>query len=172
MQGFDRSGLLYRIRNAGGGSGGGKLGQVVQTVVYGDTSTSSGSDVDISGMSVSITPAATTSKVLIFFQIYVCGAPTANSPISLLRGTTKIAINDPADFIVPFRQPDDGQSIYRLFNLSSHFMDEPSTGSATTYKLQWKTNSGTLYLNRPVNDGGLGANVSATSIITAMEILA
>ena len=150
---------------------GGKILQVVSTAKTDTTSTTSGSFADISGMTLSITPAATSSKILLLVQTYICGGSTANQPINLLRDSTVIGVADPAaDYTMPFRQASDGQNQYRFFNLTTTFLDSPSTTSATTYKLQWKTNSGTLYLNRTVDEGGLGSGVNACSTITAMEV--
>jgi hypothetical protein len=155
------------------GDGLGVINQVVTTAKTDTTSTTSSSFVDISGMTLDIEPIATTSKVLIMVQTWVCGGSTANQPINLLRDSTVIGVADTsADYTIPFRQSDDGQNQYRMFNLTTTFVDSPSTSSSTTYKLQWKTNSGTLYLNRTVNEGGLGTGVNACSTITALEVLA
>ena len=151
----------------------GKVAQVLQTAKTDTTSTTSSSFVDITGMSVSITPSATSSKILVEVQTWVCGGSSANQPINLLRGSTVIGVADTsADYTMPFRQASDGQNQYRMFNLTTTFLDSPSTTSATTYKLQWKTNSGTLYLNRSVDEGGLGSGVNACSTITVSEVLA
>ena len=161
---------------ASGGTGAtafspGKILQVVSTAKTDTTSTTSGSFADISGMTLSITPAATSSKILLLVQTYICGGSTANQPINLLRDSTVIGVADPAaDYTMPFRQSADAQNQYQMFILSTTFLDSPSTTSATTYKLQWKTNSGTLYLNRSVNEAGLGTGVNACSTITAMEV--
>ena len=152
---------------------GGKIGQVVSTAKTDTTSTASASFVDVTGMTLAITPVATSSKILVMVQTYVCGASSANQPINLLRDTTVIGVADvAADYTMPFRQASDGQNQYRFFNLNTTFLDSPSTTSATTYKLQWKTNSATIYLNRTVDEGGLGVGVNACSTITAMEVLA
>ena len=152
---------------------GGKIGQVVSTAKTDTTSTASASFVDVTGMTLDITPAATTSKILVMVQTYICGGQSANQPINLLRDSTVIGVADvAADYTMPFRQASDGQNQYRFFNLTTTFLDSPSTTSATTYKLQWKTNSETLYLNRTVDEGGLGTAVNACSTITAMEVLA
>jgi len=153
------------------GTGIGKILQVVSTAKTDTTSTTSGSFADISGMTLSITPAATSSKILLLVQTYICGGSTANQPINLLRDSTVIGVADPAaDYTMPFRQSADAQNQYQMFLLNTTFLDSPSTTSATTYKLQWKTNSGTLYLNRSVDEGGMGAGVNACSTITAMEV--
>ena len=145
--------------------------QVVSTAKTDTTSTTSGSFADISGMTLSITPIATSSKILIKVQCYICGGSTANQPINLLRGSTVIGVADvAADYTMPFRQSAAAQNQYQMFLLSTTFLDSPSASTSTTYKLQWKTNSGTLYLNRSVNEAGLGTGVNACSTITAMEV--
>ena len=152
-------------------SGSGKVLQVVSTAKTDTTSTTSSSFADISGMTLAITPVATSSKILVMVQTYICGGSTANQPINLLRGTTVIGAADvAADYTMPFRQGADAQNQYQMFLLSTTFLDSPSASSSTTYKLQWKTNSGTLYLNRSVDESGLGTGVNACSTITAMEI--
>ena len=151
----------------------GKIGQVISTAKTDTTSTTSGSFADISGMTLSITPASSSNKILILVQTFICGGSTANQPINLLRDSTVIGVADvAADYTMPFRQGADAQNQYQMFLLNTTFLDSPSTTSATTYKLQWKTNSGTLYLNRAVDEGGLGSGVNACSTITAMEYLA
>ena len=151
----------------------GKIGQVLQTAKTDTTSTTSSSFADISGMSVAITPSATSSKILVKVQTWICGGSSANQPINLLRGSTVIGVADTsADYTMPFRQASDGQNQYRMFNLTTTFLDSPSSSSSTSYKLQWKTNSGTLYLNRTVDEGGLGSGVNACSTITVSEVLA
>ena len=168
------SGTMLATDGDGSGlSGVGKIGQVVSTAKTDTTSTASASFVDITGMTLDITPAAATSKILVMVQTYICGGATANQPINLLRDSTIIGVADvAADYTMPFRQPGDAQNQYRFFNLATTFLDSPSTTSATTYKLQWKTNSATIYLNRTVDEGGLGTGVNACSTITAMEVLA
>ena len=151
----------------------GKIGQVLQTAKTDTTSTTSSSFADISGMSVAITPSATSSKILVKVQTWICGGSSANQPINLLRDSTVIGVADTsADYTMPFRQASDGQNQYRMFNLTTTFLDSPSSSSSTSYKLQWKTNSGTLYLNRTVDEGGLGSGVNACSTITVSEVLA
>jgi len=150
----------------------GKIGQCVSTLVTSTTSINADTFADISGMTLSITPSASSSKVLIQVQLYVSGGSTANQPINLLRDSTVLGRADSNGYTFAFRQSQDGQSVYRMHNLSHTILDTPSSSSALTYKLQWKTNSGPLYLNRPNNTGGLGANVTTGSTITAMEILA
>lgn len=141
----------------------GKVLQVVTTTKTDATTTSSSSYVDISGMSVSITPSSSSNKVFIMFDIGTSSTNTArNDKVRLLRGST--AIVDPANF---FRLPSGG-STNEMYNCSTNYVDSPSTTSATTYKLQWLSEAGsaTCTLNRRGSD----STIRTTSTITAMEI--
>ena len=138
----------------------GKVLQVVSTTKTDTTSTSSSSYVDISGMSLSITPASSSNKIFIMFDIGTSSTESGRSDkIRLLRDST--AIVDPANL---FRVT--ANSV--MYNASTNFLDSPNTTSATTYKLQWLSEAGgaTCYLNRR----GINSTVFTTSTITAMEI--
>ena len=139
---------------------GGKVLQVVTTTKTDATSTTSSSYVDISGMSVSITPSSTSNKVLIMFDIGTSSAGTERSDkIRLLRDST--AIVDPANLSRV-------TATSLMYNSSTNFLDTPSTTSALTYKLQWLAEAGTFaaYLNRR----GVNSTIFTASTITAMEI--
>ena len=139
----------------------GSVLQVVSTTKTDATSTTSGSFVDITGMSVAITPSATSSKILILYDIGVSSSShSRNDQVRLLRDATTIVAT--ANF---FRLAS-GNSF--MYNASLNYIDEPSTTSATTYKLQWLNEGGsnTSYLNRRGNS----ADVFTASTITVMEI--
>ena len=62
-------------------------------------------------------------------------------------------------------------AIYRVDATNGIFLDSPNTTSAITYQVQWASEGGaTGYLNRPVTQDSVGANVAST--ITAMEVAA
>ena len=75
-----------------GGFGGGKILQVVQTAktdVTSFTSNSSSTFADITGMSASITPSSSSSKILVSFVINVSTSTSdRNNSIKLLRDST------------------------------------------------------------------------------------
>lgn len=147
----------------------------VQSTTKGDvSSTTSGSLTDITGYSVSITPAATANKILVRGQLYISSdTGSANIFMQLFRDTTKIAQGSRGvggGYTMMERVPADAQlTPYGLRCLSFEYLDSPSTTSATTYKMQISTNGGTVYVNGPANTGGLG-DVSVISTITAMEV--
>ena len=55
--------------------------------------------------------------------------------------------------------------------VTRHVVDSPNTTSAVTYKLRWRVNSGTAYLNRN-NDMGSQYNNAVASTITVQEVAA
>jgi hypothetical protein len=148
----------------------GGLGKVLQVVSTNNGtvfSTSSSSYVDVSGQAVTITPSATSSKVLVTldYTTDTFGDNTVYS-VQLVRGST--AIGNAAD----------GNQMLHM-NANEYdtggftFLDSPSTTSATTYKLQVKTGShsgpggGTIIFNRSQD---AGQNNLWKSNITVQEI--
>jgi len=148
----------------------GKVLQVVQTTKTDTFSTTSDIYVDITGMSVSITPKFATSTILVMVSMTV-GVASANfSPVSLLRNSTLIAQpSNSATFKATMNSyPGDtgglSQSAYVI-----NWIDSPATTSATTYKLQiYTTGGGATWVNaRPAAQNG-----TTVSTITVMEIAA
>jgi hypothetical protein len=151
-------------------AGGGKVLQVVQTVKTDTFSTTSTSKVDITGMSVSITPTSATSKILIIATVNY-GGTDYNYYCDLLRGAT--VLNAPASGNNPCTISLCGitNTTYQIFEGTISYLDSPATTSSTTYKLQIACQStGSFRLNRSERDGANDSVCSST--ITAMEIAA
>ena len=152
---------------------GGKLGQVVSTNLPSTFSTAATSYTDITGLSVSITPTAATSKVLVLvgFQASVSGDIAVM--FQLVRGSTAIDIGDAsvnrsrASFANLYND-----NLFQLGTFNLNFLDSPNTTSATTYKMQMFVNSGTGYINRTGLDNDAATRPRTAANITVMEILA
>ena len=142
----------------------GKIGQCIQVFKSDVTSTTSSSFVDITGITLAITPSATSSKILVMPNLYVSTVSAVVVEARLYRDSTIIAGDDVNDELRFFG---DIQS-WRGQSIDAQFIDSPATTSAVTYKLQWLTGGGTLYLNRP----GAGTVFGASSTLTLWEILA
>ena len=161
------------------GFGGGKVLQVVQTVKTDHYSVTNTAVSDITGMSVTITPSSSSSKVLILVELQGGDDGNGYSGFKLIRGSTNIGQSTALDgenanntqdtaFALMSEQ---AQATYKLNNTSFNFLDSPSTTSATTYKLQIVTwTSTTFHLNRPNSIGNARYTMSGTSTITAIEI--
>jgi hypothetical protein len=137
----------------------GKILQVVNATYATQTGSTSTTFAD-TGLSASITPSSTSSKVLIFVSIngvlkHVGNSETACN-LRLVRGSTSI-IDDWSRYLGYT-----GSSAYNLISSSVNYLDSPATTSATTYKVQLRTTvSGQLV---DVQRDG------ATSTITLMEV--
>ena len=158
----------------------GKIGQVKTTHVNSVGLSTTASDwADISGFSVAITPTATSSKVWVIVTLGLGnGTQTSNNFTRLLRDSTSIgygaSLNSNVQGTSFWRVDQGGQSDYDIDYASFSYLDSPSTTSETTYKVQWGTNAGTLYLNRAGDLAGSGAyeHCPTASNITVMELLA
>jgi len=139
----------------------GNVIQVVQGTYATGVSITSSSYVDL-GLSASITPTSSSSKILVIVSVQGLYLPSGGSNndcigVKLLRGSTDINIMA-------------GQLFYRNSTSVSQtsasyasYLDSPATTSSTTYKIQWRTEN-----SRPVN-----VNVGGeTSTITLLEIAA
>tara|TARA_R110000765_G_C18668098_1_gene577741 strand:- start:140 stop:667 length:528 start_codon:yes stop_codon:yes gene_type:complete len=152
--------------------------QVLQTVKTDTASISSSSTntfVDLTGMTVAITPRSTSSKILVMFTANVANS-TGTSHIRLVRDSTAIMIGASASSrLQSTAMYRDAASPYSLSlpNWSSTFLDSPSSTSALTYKLQvtlGSSYSGTIYLNRCNDDTDADYGGRTASSITVMEI--
>ena len=151
----------------------GSILQVVSTTKTDTTSTNtSGSFTDISGMSVSITPSSTSSKILILISLGSISSSASGIAVGfkLLRDSTAIGNSSSTSGRSGFTNvyTGGGTGDEYIISASHSFLDSPSSTSALTYKIQWKNSSGTTYLNRyhANNDN------SGSSTITAMEVAA
>jgi hypothetical protein len=129
--------------------------------------------IDMTGMSVTITPLSATSKILILVNLAFNSPEGQNIMVFLDRNGTQIGNSTSSGGIQQFfgmATANDGN--YRLWSASANLLDSPGTTSALTYKLRTRAaaNVSTLYLNgtsRNSSDDALGS-----STITAMEIAA
>ena len=152
----------------------GSILQVVQTVKSDTFSAApNGTWTDITGFSVSITPTASTNKILLF--VTAVGAGSGTTPkIRLLRNTTAIGVGDTSGskqlaMIGSFLMKDTNQTD----TYTNHFLDSPSTTSTITYKLQVNNdNTQTFFLNRSVSDQDNATGGRYISVITAIEVSA
>lgn len=143
----------------------GSLLQVVSTNKNDAFSTTSTSYVDITGLSVSITPTFASSKILIFVTVGA-SASADDSLVQLVRGATVIASGTGATVTNGFNMF--SLNAGTITNSPVNFLDSPATTSSTTYKVQILTRSGTVFVNRR----SLNTSFSGSSSITVMEIAA
>ena len=143
--------------------------QVVSVNKVDSFSTTSQTFVDVTGLTVSITPTSATSKILIFCTVPVGHAGSRVARVNLVRNSTTIA------------QPTPSQTYSATKNLyvstgdttagaDFHFLDSPATTSSTTYKIQCCTNNGDFPMI--VGNRTSSNDMNSLSTITVMEIAA
>ena len=155
----------------------GKIGQVVQAVKTNTQNTTDDNTwTDVADLSVAITPAATSSKILVFFTVNASADTSDHVGIRLVRGSTDIFIGTDSDagqnVSAGYRNPD-ANGNYDMANLCGQYLDSPSTTSATTYKIQAASND-EFFINRPHDDTGT-TNMQrphTSSSLTLIEVLA
>jgi hypothetical protein len=152
-------------------------GSVIQltSVTKTDTFTASTTTyTDITGMSASITPTSASSKVFVLVNIQ--GANNVDvdtATMRLMRDSTAIAIGDAAGSRVVGTAALSGGADPNVMSTNSiSFLDSPATTSATTYKIQGRSNqtAAAFFINRSRFDTDGTVAVRGVSTITLMEI--
>lgn len=115
------------------------------------------------GLTATITPSSTTSKVLIVVNQAGCGKNSGNAgsgiSLRLLRGATEILI---FENLAGYTNT---SSANYIGTISCSYLDSPATTSATTYKTQFRNVANAASVS-------VQANTSSGSTITLMEISA
>lgn len=157
------------------------LGTNVQQTVKTDTlSFTSTSFIDLTGLTVTITPSSATSKVLLLAQVTASSGDNTNRNMVLkfAGGNTSTYVGDASGTkvrgvaIAGRESTTNGWSpADHAFNISMTYLDSPATTSPVTYSVQALVSSGTFYINRTNNDDEdrLGRFAST---ITAIEVAA
>jgi len=151
----------------------GSVLQVVSTEKSDSFTTTSSSFVDVTGMSATITPSSTSSKILVFFNVGLIGNDTIGqfSYLKLVRGSTDISIGDTAGSRTRVSAGVGGDQAYENSPASIHILDSPATASAVTYKIQMKTQtSGTAKFNSLSDNNDSAAYSRSSASLTLMEI--
>lgn len=125
--------------------------------------------VDVSGLSISITPSSSSSKILVTVHVHG-GHNTANYLMyNIVRDSTAIGQSSENHLYKSTMNNYTGDNVSSgtaFLNTGMTLLDAPSTTNATTYKLQVLTTGGTAVVNgRPANTNG-----ATISTITVMEI--
>ena len=130
---------------------------------------------DVPGLSVSITPTSSSNKVLVNFHLHCISNMRAF--VRLVRGSTAIAVGDTAGNRISCTSGDmqwAESDAAELQLQSMTWLDSPATTSATTYKLQIRSDGGgdSVYVNRTYTDTDSASYGRPVSSITVMEVAA
>ena len=151
--------------------------QAAKTDVF-SASGATGSWVDITGLSVSITPTSSSNKVLVFADVAIgtSSQSTGAQFLRLVRNSTAVYIGDASGLRA---QALSGNALYGsgFYYLQSKqggvYLDSPASSSSITYKLQIGLSvSATSYVNRNGYDASRWEDARLASSITVMEIAA
>jgi hypothetical protein len=153
-------------------AGGGGISQVVSTTKTDTFTMSSTTYADITGLSVTITPSSSSSKILIMANVNHVGTTlTSASGIRLLRGSTVIGVGDAAGSRISTSGGESyGNYGVTLTGDAVMYLDSPATTSATTYKIQIRVYGSTAYVNRSPVDSDAQEYYRGMSSITVMEV--
>ena len=151
-----------------------RIQQVVSTTKTDTFTTTSTSMVDVTGLSVAITPSSATSKVLIVAMVTMSANTAANEAFGqIVRDSTPIALGDTAGSRTSATFGSDVAGDVGQNSVSVLFLDSPATTSATTYKIQVQANTaGTVTVNRGYNDTDSSTRGRTVSTITVFEVSA
>ena len=153
-------------------------GHVVQVVSVTKTDTfamSSLTFADVTGLTATITPKSSTSKILVMLDIKLAADQTLVTQIQLRlrRDGTDIYLGDAAG--VRTQASFSGGVVpggFMITQGSSTFLDSPATTSATTYSVGIRTSNNTrsIFVNRGFSDEDNVTRSRTASSLTLMEI--
>ena len=147
----------------------GKVLQVV-TLQYSTIEThSAGSSWQNTGLSLAITPASTSNKILVVITASISASTYGFH--NVVRDSTALNQGTATGSRIACTASSYGGSSAALPTASITLLDSPSTTSATTYLLAvYGYNSETVYLNRTSTDADGNYTARGSSSITLMEI--
>lgn len=167
----DSNGSAVAFGTGGKFTAPGTILQVVSTTKTDTQTTTSTSFVDVTGLSATITPTSTTSKVLVMVNLYMSNGTNggASGFGRVLRDGTAISNRSTQPNSMSMATTDSGGTRAGRHGIFT-FLDSPSSTSALTYKVQFQSENAsyTVYVNRAGNtdfNGGI-------STITLMEVAA
>lgn len=165
-----------------------QVAQTLKTDTFTSAGMAQGGEADITGLSVTITPTSSSSKIFVVANVYGAGLATSTSynptfAFRIYRGSTNIGQGDAASnrsrvagqvgHIATLNQ-----NLSGLSNATAFVLDSPATTSATTYKItavnaNFVADTVTMYCNfASFYDTDAARTPRAASSITVMEIAA
>ena len=155
-------------------AGGGKVLQVVSTTKTDTFSTTSDSFVDVTGLTVSITPAATSSKVLVIASVVWTNVGGTGHHFfgRLMRDSTALHVGASPGSRVAASFGGNTVNTGSTETSSINYLDAPSSTSALAYHIEARTQTSgnAVMVNRSQNDSDSLPYSRTASTVTAMEI--
>ena len=156
----------------------GSVLQVVSTTKTDTFTTTSTTDVAITGLSATITPTSSTSKILILVNVGASGTTIDDYTVylSLYRSASVItgAIGNTAGSRKVCSSAQRTGSSVRYSSMSIMHQDSPASTSSLTYACYaaMESGGGTACINRSGDDSDIASRPRTISSITVMEIAA
>jgi hypothetical protein len=154
--------------------GAGAVLQVVSTTKTDVFTNAAGSWVAITGLSASITPTSSSSKILIFASVSFGTRAASDYDVgfAIYKNASVItgATGDAAGSRTRCTFSGASRADYELNNGSMNYLDSPASTSAQTYAIYGRYNGGTMYINRCYFDADDPGTERGVSTITVMEI--
>tara|TARA_B100000085_G_scaffold279521_1_gene302992 strand:- start:765 stop:1382 length:618 start_codon:yes stop_codon:yes gene_type:complete len=156
----------------------GKIHKLISTTKTDVFSTQSTSMVDVTGMTLSITPASSSNKIFISTTVCIGHDSGAYPAFNLLRDSTHIAVPTGNAVMGGSARntsfgPIGALDSYKLDVITFNFLDEPGDTNTHTYKLQisnGQSNKNTQ-LNKPISfDNAYTYPANGVSTFTLMEV--
>lgn len=148
--------------------------QVVSTTKTDVFTTASASFTDVTGLSATITPRSSSSKVLVLASLVGVGDPGAiESYVRLARNGAAIAVGNADGNRIQAWSNQYGANADVVLNTSPTFLDSPGTTSSVTYSVQVRlatAATGTFFVNRSDSDANDNRHGRFASTITLMEV--
>jgi len=144
-----RTNSIVPVGGIPAGASGGGIIQVVSVESTTNGSTNSTTFIDFPGLTATITPRSTSSKILVNVCMVVCHQDLYSAYTRLLRGSTKILPNGTGTESYAYSLRTSGNG-YDSPVTTLTYLDSPATTSATTYKVQISDTGGgyTTFYNR------------------------
>jgi hypothetical protein len=148
--------------------------QVVSTTKTDTFTTTSTTYGDITGLTATITPKFSNSKILVLAQISVSGKNNLGVGAFRLNGgnsSTYVGAASGTTVQGVFGGLTTPNLASVIFSQSIVYLDSPATTSATTYAVQARSGTGdSLFVNRSDTEADGAKNVRGASSITVIEI--
>jgi len=138
----------------------GKIGQIISTSLTSTFQTSSTSLVN-SGITATIAPSSTSSKVLMFLNCNAYKGTGDRGYYGFFRDSTNLGGTNFGQYQV--------QNVNNYQHAGGNFLDSPNTTSSITYKVYIRSGDGNVFY---LNPSAQASNDGAQGSFTLMEVLA
>lgn len=129
--------------------------------------------IDVTGLSVQITPSSTSNKIMFFASVQGGSASNVYAFLRVARTigstTEAVGVGDTRSARSRAGAGFKESTEYDIESANWQFLDTPNTTSQITYKVQTIAN-GSVQINKNRNDGDAISNPTAISTLTVMEI--